>query len=80
MKILKKSTEKVTFFETMASEVHEQCCKAMTFKFYPKGHTIFEIGIIQLFLQTMKIRKILQNNKNLNIFLIKKAQLAQHSM
>lgn len=44
IKILKKSTEKVAFFQTTGSETHEQCLKAMTFKFYPKGYTVFELG------------------------------------
>ncbi len=44
IKILKKSTEKVAFFQTTGSETHEQCLKAMTFQFFPKGKTVFEIG------------------------------------
>lgn len=46
LKILKRSTEKVTFFETMAMETHEQCLRAMNFKFIPKGQTVFEIGTV----------------------------------
>lgn len=46
IKILKRSTEKVAFFQTTGSETHEQCLRAMNFKFYPKGHTIFEIGTV----------------------------------
>ena len=46
IKILKKSTEKVAFFQTMSCEIHEQCLKAMKFQFYPKGKTVFELGKI----------------------------------
>ena len=37
-------TEKTRFFKERSEEIHEKCCKVMSYKFLQKGEILFEEG------------------------------------